>query len=422
MMPRISAPGLTPAAILVLLVPVLALTTPFGTTLAQAIMLVAVLLQLPKVAAGASREQVRTAAWVTAGCTAYFLVSLARMITDHGRLGMIDGPSRLLLAISCVFFVLHFKPPAHWFWAGLCIGGVAVGLLALYQKLALGMERAEGFTHHPISFGDLAVALGLMAFCAASVFRRTRWAFAPVLALVCCLGASLLSGSRGGWLALLVAAPVLARYRGTLSRRLLAYASLLAIVLLAVAVAVPATGVASRLCLIVQEVRAYFEQGDFSTSIGIRLELWKASWLIFLDHPLFGAGRNQFEAALQALASQGRIAYSPALGYASSHNDALYFLATGGLVDFVCLLLLYLAPLAYFFSVLERRPPADAQAVSGRLCPKPAAVAGVLLVLSFMAFGLTDVMFWLMAPTEFYAVMVCLLIGFCLGAKDQDDK
>ena len=41
----------------------------------------------------------------------------------------------------------------------------------------------------------------------------------------------------------------------------------------------------------------------------------------------------------------------------------------------------------------------------------------MLLVICFIVFGLTDVMFWLMITQAFYAAMVCVLVGFCLAAK-----
>jgi hypothetical protein len=45
------------------------------------------------------------------------------------------------------------------------------------------------------------------------------------------------------------------------------------------------------------------------------------------------------------------------------------------------------------------------------------ALAGMLLVICFIAFGLTDAMFWLMMTKVFYATMACVLAGFCLAAQ-----
>jgi O-antigen ligase len=45
------------------------------------------------------------------------------------------------------------------------------------------------------------------------------------------------------------------------------------------------------------------------------------------------------------------------------------------------------------------------------------ALAGALVVFSYACFGLTEVIFWSVAGSLFYALMVFLLMGFCLNAK-----
>jgi hypothetical protein len=180
-----------------------------------------------------------------------------------------------------------------------------------------------------------------------------------------------------------------------------------ALALFALAYSIPATGVAHRIAEAVSDVSLYFAQGNATTSVGIRLELWKASWIMFSSHPILGVGRDQFFPTLQMLAQQGVLPVSPALEFSSSHNDILHFLATGGLLDLSFLLFMYGAPLRIFLAVLNHPEGRSSSAA-------PVALAGVFLVMCFIGFGLTDVMFWLMIPKVFYGMMVCVLIGFCL--------
>jgi O-antigen ligase len=42
-----------------------------------------------------------------------------------------------------------------------------------------------------------------------------------------------------------------------------------------------------------------------------------------------------------------------------------------------------------------------------------------LVVTSYMCFGLTEVIFWSMKGSLFYALMVFILMGFCLNAKEK---
>ena len=318
----------------------------------------------------------------------------------------LDGPFHLLLSLSGIGFIAHARPRIRWFWFGLCVGAMGAGALALTQRLVYGIDRVEGYTHHAITFGDLALALGVMSLCSVSEFRKTRLAFLPVAALLCGVTASVLSGSRGGWLALPLAAVPLFLCRRAIHGRAIVSALGLMSVLCVAAYLAPATGIAQRLAEAASDVRLYFNHGDAGTSVGIRLELWKASWMMFTEHPLLGVGRAGFFDTLQVLARQGKLQQSPALAFSSSHNDFLNFLAIGGLLDGSFLLLMYFGPLFFFLSVLRK-----ADSASGA-----AALAGVILITCFIGFGLTDVMFWLMAPKVFYGMIVCALIGFCLPA------
>ena len=50
------------------------------------------------------------------------------------------------------------------------------------------------------------------------------------------------------------------------------------------------------------------------------------------------------------------------------------------------------------------------------------ALAGMLVVLSYFSFGLTEVIFWSLKGCMFYALMIFLLMGFCLIAKEKREN
>lgn len=399
---------------LVFALPATALITSFGLGLVQFCILLSL---CSPVMRNWYARHFRTIAFVITGFVLYFLVSAARWLIFDQSLRTLDGPSRLLFGLSCIGFVACWRPPLRYFYWGLCVGAIGAGVLALLQRFVFKIDRVPGFTHHPISFGDLALALGLMAMCTVARFRGTRFAAMPWLALLAGMLTSVLSGSRGGWLALPLVLWPLLRYGRALYGKLLWQLLLLCLALVLLAWLVPATGVAGRVAEAVSDVRGYLDHQDATTSVGIRLELWKASWLMFTSHPWLGVGRDQFDVALHLLASQGQLQDSPALTYSSSHNDALHFLATGGVLDFVCLLWMYGGPLVFFVRVL-RRSEAAGPAQSGVQTP---ALMGLVLVMCFIAFGLTDVMFWLMMPKVFYVMMISILTGFCMAAKELHD-
>ncbi|MYN20050.1 glycosyl transferase family 9 [Rugamonas sp. FT107W] len=391
---------------MIFLLPALALSSKVGLGIVQ-LMILLLLIRRGRTLLPLYQRHWNDIGGVVLAFGGYFLVSLARLVLDQQRLNTLDGPSRLLFGLSCIGVVYYLRPRARHFWLGLCFAAVLSAVVALFQVTVLGMERAIGFTHHEITFGDLALACGLMSLCGLTDLRNTRMAWLPGVGLVCGLLASMLSASRGGWLALpLVMIPV-ARYGVQLyGRRLLVVGAAL-LVLVVLALAVPATGVAGRIEQALAEIQRYLTLGDATTSVGIRLELWKASVMMFLEHPWLGVGRDQFDVALHALAAQGRLQQSPALLYSSSHNDMLNCLATGGLLDFSLLILMYVAPLRFFSRQLRSVDRGQ----------RPLALAGMVVVVAFIGFGLTDVMFWLMMPKVFYVMMVCSLVGMCLAAQ-----
>jgi O-antigen ligase len=394
------------ASWLMLLLPATALTS-FGLHLTLLLVLLSLGLLVRRGLKDFHRTHARELRFIALGFGGYFLVSLLRMLWYGHPVSVMDGPSRLLFALACIAFVGILRPNIRLFWIGLCIGSIGAALIGGWQFLVLGEERVQGFTHHAITFGDLAVAMGVMSFCALSAFRGTRLAWLPPLALLCGVLAAVFSGSRGAWLGLLLVLWPMLKYGSRMHGKAMRYVVGLVLLACAAGYLLPQAGIARRVADAVSDIERYYSVHDASTNVGIRLELWKASGMMIADHPLLGVGRDEFRPALLALEKEGRLQKSMALEFSSAHNDILNTLATGGLLDLVFLLLMYGAPLAFFARMLHRGPPTAAAP----------ALAGLLLVICFIAFGLTDAMFWLMMTKVFYATMACVLAGFCLAAQ-----
>jgi len=407
--PPITERGSPLSSTLLFLLPALALTSKDGLGLVQIMILLIFVRHLPSALGGHLRHWGEM--WgVTLAFFCYFLVSLALMLLEHQPLRALDGPSRLLFGLTCIGVMYYLRPRHRYFFLGLCVTTVLAAAVAAWQVLGGAMPRAIGFTHHDIGFGDLALASGLMAACGLSAFRdprllRLQWL--PALALLGGVLAWLLSGSRGGWMALpLVLLALLTYGRRLYGARMLQLCGLM-LGLIVLALVVPATGLAHEIAVALADVRAYLDTGAVTSPVGIRLELWRASLMMFADHPWLGVGRDNFEPALQALAASGRLPQSLALAYGNGNSDLLHSLATGGVLDAALLLMMYLAPLRYFTVELGR--PDQGQ--------HGLALAGVVLVAAFIGFGVTEVMFWVMMPKMFYVMMVCSLIGMCLALR-----
>lgn len=311
-----------------------------------------------------------------------------------------ENPSKMLLATLATGMVLLLRPSGQVIWPGLWVGAIGAMLFAIYQRFGLMLPRAEGFSM-PITFGDLAMAMGLMSLAGIRQVARTRWAALPYLAFLAGVVASILSASRGGWLALLLSfIPLYVYGRDYVGRRVLAIVAASLIVVGGVS-ALPETGVRERLNEITTQM-AQYEGGNSNTSVGARIEMWKGAWTMFVEHPVGGVGRANFNRGLNQLIGRGAI--DPAMGiFRHAHNEMLNALATEGLPGGLALLALYCAPLVFFGRQLRR---AGSQ--------RPYALAGIMLVLAFIAFGMTQVMFVHHVGSAFYALTVCVLAGLCL--------
>jgi O-antigen ligase len=138
------------------------------------------------------------------------------------------------------------------------------------------------------------------------------------------------------------------------------------------------------------------------SQVGIRLELWRAATLLIAERPLLGAAPAVVRAELAGYVRTG-VLDPEVLPPVHFHNDALQALVVGGVPGLLAWLAILVAPLLFFAGALRARP--------GNAAP---ALAGMLLVVSFFAFGLTEVIFWSVRASLFYALMVFALMGLSL--------
>lgn len=138
------------------------------------------------------------------------------------------------------------------------------------------------------------------------------------------------------------------------------------------------------------------------TPIGLRFEMWRAAWDMFLEHPLLGVGTGAFSEVARQLARQGRIVPAAAQ-YDHPHSDYMDALSGRGIVGFVSLLALFFTPGIYFWRALKKSEGAY----------HATALAGVLLVCGFAICGLTDTVFIHSMNISWYVVFVAVFTVLC---------
>jgi len=419
---EIGAPLQRTIGVLVFLFPFLSLITPSGIGFSS-IAFVLVALCVPRKAWRALAPHWPEVRWVVAAFAFNLLFALACVLlrpeTDGSYL---DNPSRMLAGFSAAMLVVLARTRRALLWWGVVAGAVAALPFVAYQRIALEVPRPGGFLN-PITFGDLALCLALVALAAAIDYRHSsRKAILPALGALAGLGAMIATGTRGGWIALALAAVLFLTYARLLKSRRVRLLVAGSFALFAATFFIPATGMLERVGQGVYDVQTWLDGGSAFSNVGIRLELWSGARYLIEEKPLFGRDPDSARAALRALVDAGKL-QDVVLAPDHLHNDALQALATGGVFGLAAWLGILAAPFAFFARALGRGAYRGETPLSPRAAQQFApALAGMLVVLSYFSFGLTEVIFWSLKGSMFYALMVFLLMGFCLNAKTNLDK
>ena len=328
--------------------------------------------------------------------------------------------ARVLAIVPVYFLLLRARPQQRWLWTGLGLGAIACGLFAMWDAWVVPRPpgyRVTGSTHF-IIFGDLSLAMGFMAF-AAWLPRRTGplrgWlaAAGAFAALGLGLVASLLSGTRGAWIAAPAMVLILFWYHWPSIAVRARVAMVVAVLgMTAMVYAVPQTGVQSRVNIAVTEVRCYLEGERCFGASGGRLEMWKAAWRMFRENPVAGVGVGGYRSSARELAAQGEMLADAAV-FDHPHSEYFSVLASRGLVGLALLLALFLVPAMRYFRAAALR-----EGVGSR-----AGLAGLLLVAGFAQFALTESVFERSRFVAFFVIYTAALTYQCLrGEEDAGRK
>ncbi|MFM0248640.1 O-antigen ligase family protein [Paraburkholderia sediminicola] len=349
----------------------------------------------------------RTYRWFTIGMLAFVVaIAVQQALFGYWLPRQFDALSRFVLALP-VFLLLRQLPSRHlrvigW---GCAAGALAVGIWALVDQPAGGWTDANRLNNsytNAIPFGDTALLLGFLSVFTLGWDKPRDWRVLGIRLLALMGGgyASYLSGSRGGWLAVPVFVVLLAmQYQWYAQKKRLLIATL-AIVIGAGAL-LSTERVQKRLGEVTNDV-SMMHQGEDYTSVGLRFQLWNASGLIFMHHPVYGVGKGRLVDELGLLAKRGEV--KAEIVNERAHSDFFSTLAEMGAIGVMCLLLFYFGISVYFW---RHRLSSDPSI-------RAASYAGLAVATSTVIFGLTiDVLVPIMVT-----VLLALLVATFLAVID----
>ncbi len=320
-----------------------------------------------------------------------------------------DASSRFLLGVP-VFVMLkrmRFSVAA----------GVQYGFpLATIMGSAMIRQIEDGRYGIPtmdlIHFGNFALVMGVLSILGIDWVKRDSLPLRILKAAGFIAGvyASIVSGSRGGWIALPVFLIIFVyfRYSKVSLRALLAIPG--ALMLAGFIAYASSQTIHHRITELVGDVTG-LEHGNPDTSTGIRLQLYRAAAEVFIKNPIFGVGPEGFAKEMDAMQKAGIVTPMAAdLGRGEVHNELLSRAAGLGIFGLTAMLSIYLVPAGIFYRSMRSSIARISQ--SGML--------GLVFVSGFIVFGLTAETLNLTMSSAFYSLTVAVLLAACLNVHHRE--
>ena len=292
----------------------------------------------------------------------------------------------------------------HYFWLGAALAAVVACCYGAYQHYHLGIGRAYGHMN-PITFGNTSVVLSLTCLIGAtsSFFIRRPFGVFLLLCSVCAAYASLMSGSKGGWLGLVTVYGLgVHRYWKEFGRQspLMVAAAILALVCV-IGFAMP-SHVFDRLSSGYMGGYSWLAQGDVTEgSVSFRLELWRLAWHAFLESPLIGVSSAEIFSRMKVLTETGVLNQPSLLQNPTIDSQFFGDLAQGGVIGLSSTAVMLLCPIIAFARFTRSDNPAIQQL----------ALVAVWICVLFTEFGLSASIWGQSTYRQFYVSWLLLLLG-----------
>lgn len=337
----------------------------------------------------------------------FALITLTLGIYHRDLWGTFHLPIAILLCIPGYWAFNTRGVQVHWVLLGSALGAVLGAVLAIQQGGLQGVRAGGVF--NPIPFGGIALVLA--SACMVALLVTPAWITRPAwLAFHACgmaggLMASVLSGSKAGWLAipgLLVVFWIMWRRQPALPKR--RYTWVVGAAMLGVFVLVAQTSMVPRALLTMQTMKDYASTGEASDdgSLAPRLVLWRYGVSRIPQAPLLGIGKRAMLEDMSEAAAAGE--FESTLGrWHTLHNEFLHITAVNGVIGLASLVLVYAA----LWRLGWR----------GRRSADPMAWLAMLLVIVYLALGVGEVAVQLKDLRNFFLFWVVVITGLA-ATKD----
>ena len=352
----------------------------------------------------------KEAKWLIWTLLFYFSVFVLSWLIHDGKIRELDNPSRVLLFIPVLLLLLHIPPHLNMVLYAIPLGSMIAGITAIYDKLVLHSEMAFSSRIMHIQGGDISMSLGMFSFAIGFYFfQKTQLKLTALCILAALFGilGSILSTARGGWPALpILLIALLWIYRRNLSKTF--FITLIGLFTLAIIgiTQMPNNQISERFAAAQDDIQQYLEQGNGSTSVGARFDMWQSVFIMVQEKPILGWGTQGAPQKRHQLAEQGIISQY-AGQFTHAHNQYLDDLSKRGIVGLVAFLAIFVIPLRRFMPGLK----------SDSAETKLIATLGTLHVLAVMIYCLSQSFFTHNSGNLFYFFLT--IVWYALFTTQQ---
>jgi O-antigen ligase len=378
-----------------------------------------------------NKEQIVFGVAMSSGLVAIFISQIYHQ-NMTGR--YFDSEARFLLAVPVflalglikerVLFIVQYAFPmgAIAALAAVLLTDPNVELLAGFVASMVTSPNARynastAYMNH-IHLGDLALILGFLSlFCMNWIQQDTLTIkLLKLTGFIAGLVVSLLSGARGGWIAIPIFVTVFVIYRtnGKLFNKIALTVSLIGVTGLIGYFLVEA--IHQRMWSIYSELTLFSADkldANSDTSNGIRVQLWRAALHLIAEHPFFGVGADGFGKAMDTLVASGFISPIASIyGKGEVHSEILAHMVRYGIFGLLSILAIYFVPFVLFLRAAR----------SAARQQKGAAIMGMCLTLGFFVFGLSVETFNLKMTAAFYSLTVAVLLASATRKRSTDES
>lgn len=320
--------------------------------------------------------------WILAACSLFSVIAK----TYYGY------SSSLMRALICLFILLATFPATLTSKINvkvlIIIGTITSFVYVMFETYILGHGRM--WSINPIPYATFSASLSIAAFYYLLQSKSWKCCLIWLSTFIAATLPLLYSQSRGLWLALAVTVIVLI-IKLLCSNKKSIYLLLPFILASSAAYYVSQDKIIPRIESTKIEVEQIM-QGNLNTSIGLRLQMWKAAIILAKESPLIGLGNRHIERKKELV--EQKIISSQVIPFTHYHNQFLNELVKYGIIGLLLLLCSIFLPFYYLKKNNNQY-----------------TWPGILIIGVYIIASLTDVPFQHAQTLIFYFLLMYLLLS-----------